>query len=58
MFRKMIYMGSTFFLPAIFEARSAFYAQPVSDILGAIASTTVFYFIFNKHLERRKKVLQ
>ena len=58
MFRKMIYMGSTFFLPAIFEARSAFYAQPVSDILGAIASTTVFYFIFNKYLERRKKVLQ
>lgn len=58
MFRKMLYMSSTFFLPALFEARSAFYAQPVSDILGAIASTTAFYLIFNKHLEKRKKVLQ
>ena len=58
MFRKMLYKSSTFFLPALFEARSAFYAQPVSDILGAIASTTAFYLIFNKHLEKRKKVLQ
>lgn len=57
MFRKFIYVTSVFLLPSLFEARTAFYAQPIGDIFGATASTTIFYLVFNKHLERRKKVL-
>lgn len=52
-FRKFIYMVSTYLLPLFFTARFAFYAQPVADLMGSIVSTTIFYFIFNKHLKRR-----
>ncbi len=52
-FRKFIYMVSTYLLPMFFAARFAFFAQPVADLIGSIASTTTFYFIFNKHLKRR-----
>lgn len=52
-FRKFIYMVSTYLLPLFFTARFAFYAQPVADLMGSIISTTIFYFIFNKHLKRR-----
>lgn len=57
MFRKITYVSSVFLLPGLFEAKAAFYAQPIGDIVGAAMSTTVFYLIFNKHLERRRKVL-
>lgn len=52
-FRKFTYMLSTYILPLFFAARFAFYAQPIADFIGSIASTTTFYFIFNKHLKRR-----
>lgn len=52
-FRKFTYMVSTYFLPVFFSARFAFYAQPVADLIGSIVSSITFYFIFNKHLNRR-----
>lgn len=52
-FRKFIYMISTYLLPLFFTARFAFYAQPVADLIGSIASTITFYLIFNRHLKRR-----
>ena len=53
MSRKTIYMISTFLLPIIFEAKYAFYAQSISDTLGPILCIITFYFVFNKHLEKR-----
>lgn len=52
-FRKFIYMVSTYLLPLFFTARFAFFAQPVADLIGSIASTVTFYFVFHKHLKRR-----
>lgn len=51
--RKIIYVLSTLFLPMFFQAKFAFFAQPICDIIGAIVSITTFFFIFNKHLEKR-----
>ncbi|WP_300341193.1 MATE family efflux transporter [Fusobacterium sp.] len=53
-FRKFTYMLSTYLLPLFFIARSAFYAQPIADMCGTVASCITFYFIFNKHLNRRR----
>lgn len=53
-FRKFIYMISTYLLPLFFTAKAAFYAQPVADIIGSVASSITFYFIFNKHLKKRE----
>lgn len=48
--RKGIYFGATCVLPIFFAARSAFYAEPVSDGLAACLSCLVFFFIYRKYL--------
>lgn len=40
--RKMIYLLSTCLLPFVFGASSAFFAQPIADIISSIVSITVF----------------
>lgn len=53
LFRKCDYMFFTIMLPIFFGAKSAFYAQPVADGIGAVMSTIAFLLIFNKHLQKR-----
>lgn len=48
--RKGIYFGATCVLPIFFAARSAFYAEPISDGAAACMSCTVFFFIYRKYL--------
>ena len=43
-FRKTVYFAALFILPACFGARAAFYAEPVSDVLGPLASAIVYKF--------------
>lgn len=54
MFRKGDYMMFTIVLPIFFGAKSAFYAQPLADGIGAVMSTIAFFLIFNKHLKKRE----
>lgn len=53
--RKSIFVTCTILLPRFFTARSAFYAEPVCDIISTILSTTVFLLIINKHLAKREQ---
>lgn len=55
MFRKGIYVCSVCVLPIYLGAKSAFYAQSVADLIGAVACCITFTLIFKKHLERRLK---
>lgn len=57
MTRKFIYMFSTFILPTFFLPKTVFYAQPVADLLGSICCIITFRFIFEKYLEKRKKIV-
>ena len=41
-FRKGVYFAALFILPACFGARAAFYAEPVSDIVGPLVSAIVY----------------
>lgn len=52
-FWKGDYMLFTMVLPIFFGARSAFYAQPLADGIGAVMSSVAFLLIFKKHLEKR-----
>lgn len=54
LWRKGDYMLFTMILPVFFGARSAFYAQPLADGIGAVMSTIAFLLIFKKHLEKRE----
>ena len=49
--RKLVYFAALFRLPAAFGARAAFWAEPVSDILGPIASVTVYALCIKKILD-------
>ena len=53
MFRKAIYIGSTYFLPVFFGVKAAFYAQPMADLMGSMMSIFIFYKIFDKYLLNR-----
>ena len=50
-FRKLVYFAALFWLPAAFGARAAFWAEPVSDILGPIASVVVYALFIRKILD-------
>lgn len=52
-FRKSVYMVSTYLLPMFFTASFAFYAQPIADLIGSITSSITFILIFKKHLNKR-----
>ena len=54
LWRKGDYMLFTMILPVFFGARSAFYAQPLADGIGAVMSTIAFLLIFKKHREKRE----
>lgn len=54
LWRKGDYMLFTIVLPIFFGAKSAFYAQPLTDGIGAVMSTIAFLLIFRKHLEKRE----
>lgn len=54
LWRKGDYMLFTIVLPIFFGAKSAFYAQPLADGIGAVMSAIAFLLIFRKHLEKRE----
>ena len=54
-FRKLVYFLALFLLPALLGARMAFYAEPVSDILGPFLSIVVHRATVERVLGGAKK---
>src|SRR5699024_3958599 len=52
LWRKLVYFVSIFLLPALFGARAAFYAEPISDVLGPLVTTAVYFLFMGRLLER------
>lgn len=52
-FRKLVYFIALFALPAVLGARAAFYAEPVSDVIGPAVSICVHRIMMNRVLSRR-----
>ena len=53
LFRKGLMFAFTLLLPVFLGAQSAFFAEPIADLIGGITSTTVFLLIFNRLMRRR-----
>lgn len=51
--RKLVYLVALFALPAAFGARAAFFAEPVSDVLGPAVSIAVYLLAIRRILQRR-----
>ena len=52
-FRKLVYFVALFAMPALLGARAAFYAEPVSYVIGPIMSVCVHRAMMNRVLSRR-----
>ena len=52
-FRKLVYFIALFALPALLGARAAFYAEPVSDVIGPAVSICVHRIMMNRVLSQR-----
>ena len=50
-FRKAVYFIALFALPAVFGARAAFYAEPISDIAGPVVSIAVYALCIRRILD-------
>lgn len=48
--RKLVYFVAIFILPAVWGAEAIFYAEPLSDILGPLATIIVYLFAMPKIL--------
>ena len=57
LFRKTIYFVCVAFLPIVYGAKSAFFAEPICNFLGVIIYVTVFCLTFKKHLNKRSNQL-
>ena len=54
-FRKLVFFVSLFSLPVFFDVASLFYAEPISDILGAGVSAAVYFLTIRRILKNREK---
>ena len=52
-FRKLVYFVALFALPALLGARAAFFAEPVSDVIGPAVSVCVHRVMMDRVLSRR-----
>ena len=57
LFRKTIYFVCVAFLPIVYGAKSAFFAEPICNFLGVIIYVTVFCLTFKKHLNKQSNQL-
>lgn len=53
-FRKSSFVAFTILIPTLFEAKYAFYAEPISVIICACITSTVFLLVFPQHLKARE----
>lgn len=54
--RKLVYFAALFALPAFRGAEAAFYAEPVSDILGPAVSVFVYCLVMKRVLRERRLI--
>lgn len=53
LFRKGFLFALTLVLPIFFGAKSAFFAEPIADLVAGFTSTTTFLLIFGKLMKKR-----
>ena len=53
--RKLVYFVAIFTIPLFADASMIFYAEPISDILGPLASVPIFFLLTKKILKKREE---
>lgn len=53
MFRKLIFLLCVFIIPMYFHVKNVFFAEAISDIIGATVTTFIYFTVFKKILNKR-----
>ena len=53
MFRKIIFLGGAFLIPATMGIKYIFYTEPISDFVSAAVSVTIYFLVIDKIINRR-----
>lgn len=48
MFRKIVFFAGVFLIPPVFGINNVFFTEPLSDVLGSLLSTIVFFALFKR----------
>ena len=54
LFRKGVLFALTLILPVFLGAKSAFYAEPIADLIAGFTSTATFLLIFGRLMKKRE----
>lgn len=53
MFRKLIFLLCVFIIPMYFDVKNVFFAEAISDVIGATVTTFIYFTMFKKILHKR-----
>ena len=53
MFRKIIFLGGAFLIPATMGIKYIFYTEPISDFVSAAVSVAIYFLVIDKIINRR-----
>lgn len=54
MFRKVLFLAGAVLIPAWFGIENIFYTEPISDLVSAVVSVTVYILVIDKVMKKRK----
>lgn len=54
MFRKMLFLVCVFAIPMYFDVKNVFFAEAISDIVGATVTSIIYFTMFKNILRRRE----
>lgn len=54
MFRKMLFLLCVFIIPMYFDVKNVFFAEAISDIVGATVTSIIYFTMFKNILRRRE----
>ena len=57
-FRKSLYVVCVFVLPLVTALENIFYVETISDIVGSVFTTILFFTVMKKRLRRELKYLK
>lgn len=55
-FRKLIFLAGAFIIPATIGVTSIFYTEPISDVIGAVASGVIYVLVIDNIINRRPMI--
>ena len=58
MFRKVVFLAGAFLIPAYWGITNIFYTEPISDVIAAIVSGSVYFLVIDRIINHKPESVQ